>query len=84
MMFIMVIDWLSDWMIDWIDLPWFGLMWLILFDLICLDAQLGTYQPPIPKTYPASAWSYMYIGRWMYKTKRSPTGVIKKFVSLNG
>ena len=65
-------------------MTWFGLMWLIWFDLICLDAQLGTYQPPIPKTYPASAWSYMYIGRWMCKTECSPTGLVKKIVSLNG
>ena len=65
-------------------MTWFGLMWLIWFDLICLDAQLGTYQHPIPKTYQASAWSYMYIGRWICKTECSPTGLGKKFVRLNG
>ena len=65
-------------------MTWFGLMQLILFDLICLDAQLGTYQPPIPKTYQASAWSYLYIGRWMCKTGGSPIWLGKKFVRLNG
>ena len=64
-------------------MTWFGLMWLIWSDLICLDAQLGTYQPPIPKTYQASAWSYLYIGRWMCKTECSPTGLGKKFVRSN-
>ena len=47
------------------------------------DAQLGTYQPPIPKTSQASAWSYMYIGRWMCKTEGSPTGLGKNFGRLN-
>ena len=42
-----------------------------------------TYQPPIPKTSQASAWSYMYIGRWMCKTEGSPTGLGKNFVRLN-
>ena len=89
-----MIKWLNDWLIDliwfdlidsidWIDLTWFGLMWLIWFDLICLDAQLGTYQPPIPKTYQASAWSYLYIGRLMCKTECSPIGLRKKFVRSN-
>ena len=34
--------------------------------------------------YIASAWSCMYIGRWMCKTEGSPTGLGKKFVRLNG
>ena len=48
------------------------------------DAQLGTYQPPIPNSSQASAWSYMYIGRWMRKTEGSPTGLGKNFGRLNG
>ena len=75
-------------------LNWFDLMWSIWFDFIplCLNrkfqnmfnAQLRTYQPPIPNSSQASAWSYMYIGRWMCKTECSPTGLGKKFVRLNG
>ena len=48
------------------------------------DAQLGTYQPPIPNSSQASAWSYMYIGRWIRKTEGSPTGFGWNFGRLNG
>lgn len=34
-----------------------------------LYMHLRTYQPPLPNTYQASAWSYKYIGRWMCKPK---------------
>ena len=47
--------------------------WTVNFE-ICLDAQLRTYQPPIPKPSQASAWPYMYIGHWVCKTEGSPTG----------
>ena len=70
------------------------LIWLIWFDFIPLwlnrkfqklfHAQLGTYQPPIPNSAQASAWSHMYIGRWMRKTEGFPTGLGKNFGRLNG
>ena len=46
--------------------------WPVNFEM-CLEVQLRTYQPPIPKTSQASAWCYRYIGRWMCKTAGSPT-----------
>ena len=48
------------------------------------DAQLGTYQPPMPNSPQASAWSYMYIGRRVRKTEGSPTGLGQNFGRLNG
>ena len=84
-----LIDWLSDWL-DWIALEWIGLNWIGLDDIItypyawtvnfeiCLDVQLRTYQPLIPKTSQASAWCHRYIGYWMGKTEDSPTGSRKK------
>ena len=87
------------WLIEliWFDviwLNWFDLIWLIWLDFVplCLnrkfqnpfDAQLGTYQPPIPNSSQASAWSYMYIGRRMRKTEVSPTGLGQNFARLNG
>ena len=57
--------------------------WTVNFE-ICLELQLRTYQPPIPKTSQASAWSYKYIGRCMFKTEGSLTGFGKNFRRLNG
>ena len=79
-------DWFDLIGMDRIESDWIGLddiityhcAWTVNFK-ICLDAQLGTYQPSIPKTSQASAWSYMYIGRWMCKTEGSPTGLGKNF-----
>ena len=34
--------------------------WTVYFEMR-LDMQLRTYQPPIPNTSQASAWSYKYI-----------------------
>ena len=48
------------------------------------NAQLRTYQPPIPNSSQASAWSYMYIGRWIRKTEGSPTAFGWNFGRLNG
>ncbi len=50
---------------------------------ICLEAQLRTYQPPIPNSSQASAWCYRYIGCWMGKPEGSPTGLGKNFGRLN-
>ena len=82
-------DWLnliwSDLMslIDCLDLIWFDIItypyaWTVNFK-ICIDVQLRTYQPPIPKTSQASAWSHMYIGHLMCKTEGSPIGLGKNF-----
>ena len=49
-----------------------------------LEMQLRTYQPPIPNSSQASAWSYMYIGRRMRKTEGSPIGLGQNFGRLNG
>ena len=71
---------------DWIgldDIITYPYAWTVNFN-ICLDAQLGTHQPQIPKTTQASAWSYKYNGRWMGKTGSSPTGIRKNFGRLNG
>ena len=83
-----LIGWMSEWLIgldcigkDWIELDRIGLddiitypyAWTVNFE-ICLDAQLRTYQPLIPKTSQASAWCHRYIGYWMGKTEDSPTG----------
>ena len=57
--------------------------WTVNFEM-CLEMQLRTYQPPIPKTSQASAWCYRYIGRWMCKTEGSPTGLGENFGRLNG
>ena len=48
------------------------------------NAQLGTYQPPIPNSSQASALSYKYIGRLMRKIEGSPIGLGKNFGRLNG
>ena len=56
--------------------------WTVNFEM-CLEMQLRTYQPPIPKTSQASAWCYRYIGRWMGKTEGSPTELRKNFGRLN-
>ena len=86
-----LINWLIDWIglncigMDWIELDWIGLddiitypyAWTVNFE-ICLDVQLRTYQPLIPKTSQASAWCHRYIGYWMGKTEDPPTGSRKK------
>ena len=50
---------------------------------MCLQMQLRSYQPPIPETSQASAWSYKSIGRWIGKTEGSPTGLGDNFGRLN-
>ena len=50
----------------------------------CLQMQLRSYQPPIPKTSQASAWSYKNIWRWMGKTTGSPLGLGDNFGRKNG
>ena len=57
--------------------------WTVNFEM-CLEMQLRTYQPPIPKTSQASAWCYKYIGRWMCKTEGDPTGLGENFGRLDG
>ena len=42
-----------------------------------LDVQLGTHQPPTPKTSQASAWRHWYIGHWTRKTEGSHAGLQK-------
>ena len=53
---------------------------------ICIEFNSTTmsHQPPIPNSSQASAWSYMNIGRWIRKTKRSPTAFRWNFGRLNG
>ena len=57
--------------------------WTVNFEM-CLEVQLRTYQPPIPKASQASAWCYRYIGRWMCKAEGSLTGLGENFGRLNG
>ena len=80
-----------DWWIDWFDFIWFALMdwigsddiitypyaWTVNFK-ICVDVQLRTYQPPIPKTSQAASWLHRYIGHWMGKTEGSLCWIMKK------
>ena len=57
--------------------------WTVNFEMR-FEMQLRTYQPPIPNTSQASAWSYKHNGRWMGKTENVPTGLRKNFGRLNG
>ena len=89
-----LIEWVSDWL-DWIALEWIGLNWIGLDDInaypyawtvnfeICLDVQLRTYQPLIPKTSQASAWCHQYIGYWIGKKEGSPIRLGRNFGRLN-
>ena len=56
--------------------------WTVNFET-CIDVQLTTHQPPIPKTSQAAAWSHRYIGYWMDKTEGSLIGFIANFWRLN-
>ena len=56
--------------------------WTVNFE-ICIDVQLTTHQPQIPKTSQAAAWSHTYIGYWMDKTEGSLVGFIANFWRLN-
>ena len=51
---------------------------------MCLEMQLRSHQPPIPKKSQASALSYKYIGHWMGKTEGPPTGLEENFGRLDG
>ena len=56
--------------------------WTVNFET-CIDVQLTTHQPPIPKTSQAAAWSHRYIGYWMDKTEGSLIGFMANFWRLN-
>ena len=63
--------------------PYAGYAWTENFEMR-LEMQFRSYQPPIPTTSQASAWSYKYIGRWMGKTEGSSAWLGENFGRLNG